>query len=104
MRACLRRPPVDRHIETHRRSGGDGEAHDLFERRAHYERLRIDLDRARVEAREVEELLEQAAEALALLDAGAEQLVAHLRRELVAATLERREDAVNGGRRSTQLV
>ena len=76
---------IDRHIELARVPGDEGAARDLAE---HACELRGASDRPyrrRVEAREVEQLLKQAAEPLALLDADPEQLVAQLRRELVAA-------------------
>jgi hypothetical protein len=54
--------------------------------------------------RQIEELLEQAPQPLALLHTCPQQLVPELRRELVAAGGERREDAVHRRRRRPQLV
>ena len=58
----------------------------------------------RVEAREVEQLLEQAPQALALLDPDAEQLLAEIVGQLRPALGERLEHAVDGGGRRAQLV
>ena len=74
------------------------------ERGLQHDRPRLDGDRARVETREVEQLLEQPPQPLALLDPDAEQLVAQLLGQLRAAVGERLEDAVDGGRRRAQLV
>ena len=76
----------------------------LGERGLQHQRPRLDGDRARVETREVEQLLEQPPETLALLDADADQLLSHLLVQLRASVGERLEDAVDGGRRGAQLV
>ena len=77
---------------------------DIGEGGLQHERARLDVDRPRIEAREVEQILEQPAEPLALLDADPEQLVAHLIRELAFAVVERLDDSVDRRRRRPQLV
>jgi hypothetical protein len=89
---------LDRRPLGHRRRG------DLGERAPQHERPRVDLDRLRVEPREVEQLLEQPTQADPLLVADADQLAPCLLRQLVTAGVEGREDAVHRGRRRPQLV
>ena len=77
---------------------------DVRQRGLQHHRPRLDVDRARVEPRQVEQVLEQPAQALALLDADPEQLVPQLVRQLLAAIGERLEDPVDGRGRGPQLV
>ena len=57
-----------------------------------------------VEARQVEQLLEQPPQALALLDTDAQQLSARVLVQLPVALQQRLQDAVDGRSRSSQLV
>ena len=69
-----------------------------------HERLGSDANAARVQPREVQQLLEQPAQTVALLVGNLQQLLAELGLELVAALDRRRERAVHRRRRRPQLV
>ena len=63
----------------------------------HANRLGSDPDRLRFEPREVEQLLDQLAQTLALAKEGAPKLVDLVLAEIPASQMERRADPVDGG-------
>ena len=95
---------IVRDVEIDRVRRGQGAVDDVGEGRLQHDRPRLDGDGARVETREVEQLLEQRPETLALLDADAQQLLAQLLVQVRAPLGQRLEYAVDGGRRRAQLV
>src|SRR5919198_805328 len=76
---------------------------DRLERIAQVDRRGVYFYPAGVELREVEQLLDQAAQALGLLIADLDQLLSGVRREAISLR-ERREDAVDGARRRSELA
>ena len=77
---------------------------DVRQSSLQHHRPRLDVDGARVEARQVEQLLQQPTQALALLDPDVEQLLAELVRQAGAAFLQRLEHPIDRGGRRPQLV
>src|SRR5215212_514861 len=94
-----------RHLEHDRRcllwyEGGDEGA----DAAADGNRLRSYADRLGLEPREVEQLLDELAQALALAEEGAPKLVDLVFAQLPASQVERCADPVDGRRRTSQLV
>ena len=94
---------VGRDIELDPRPLRHGSGHDLAQDARQNERPRHHPDRASVEAREIEQLLDQTSHPVGLLVRHLDQLLARLRRELEPLD-ERRQRAVDRRRRRAQLV
>jgi len=77
---------------------------DIRQNGLQHDRPRLDCDGARVESRQVEQLLEQPAEPLALLDPDAKQLLLQFVRQRAAAAGQGLEHPVDGSRGRPELV
>ena len=95
---------IVRYVELDGRAGRQRFRDDLAQDARQHERRRLDADPTCVEARQVEQLLEQSPQALALLDTDSQQLSAQVLVQLPVALQQRRQDAVHGRGRRSQLV